>query len=78
MRRTDTAQFDPRDGRIGEIVRYRDTPRSQTLRGWFYAFHTGSWGGTVTKIIYFLSRSDRRYASAYGLLPVVEEKAPNC
>ncbi len=55
MRRTDTAQFDPRDGRVGEIVRYRDTPRSQSLRGWFYAFHTGSWGGTATKIIYFLS-----------------------
>lgn len=55
MRRMDTAQFDPHNGRIGEIVRYQDTPRSQTLRGWFYTFHTGSWGGILTKIIYFLS-----------------------
>lgn len=55
MRRTDTARFDPRDGRIEGIDRYRDAPRSQSLRGWFYAFHTGSWGGMTTKILYFLS-----------------------
>ena len=55
MRRTDTARFDPRDGRIEGVDRYRDAPRSQSLRGWFYAFHTGSWGGMTTKILYFLS-----------------------
>lgn len=64
MRRSDTAEFDPRTGRIGQIVHYRDAPRSQSLRGWFYAFHTGSWGGMTTKILYFLA------ALIGGILPL--------
>lgn len=54
MRCVDRATFDPRNGRLVEIVRYEDTPRQQRLRGWFYAFHTGAWGGIWTKILYFL------------------------
>ena len=27
----------------------------QSMKGWFYAFHTGSWGGTLTQILYFLA-----------------------
>lgn len=55
LRRVDTATFDPITGEIREIARYRDTSRSQTLRGWFYAFHTGIWGGLTTRILYFLA-----------------------
>ena len=55
MRRIDRATFDPRSGRLAEIARYEDTPRQQRLRGWFYAFHTGTWGGIWTKILYFLA-----------------------
>ena len=55
LRRVDTATFDPSSGEIREIARYRDAPRSQTLRGWFYAFHTGIWGGLTTRILYFLA-----------------------
>lgn len=55
MRKVDTAMFDSRTGDIRSIRLYADTPRSQTLRGWFYAFHTGSWGGVVTKTLYFLA-----------------------
>ncbi|WP_304583285.1 PepSY domain-containing protein [uncultured Alistipes sp.] len=55
MRRIDRATFDPRSGRLVEITRYEDTPRQQRLRGWFYAFHTGTWGGFWTKILYFLA-----------------------
>ncbi len=55
MRRIDRATFDPRSGRLAEITRYEDTPRQQRLRGWFYAFHTGTWGGIWTKILYFLA-----------------------
>ncbi|WP_295992014.1 PepSY-associated TM helix domain-containing protein [uncultured Alistipes sp.] len=55
MRRIDRATFDPRSGRLAEIARYEDTPRQQRLRGWFYALHTGTWGGFWTKIIYFLA-----------------------
>ncbi len=55
MRRIDRATFDPRNGRLAEITRYEDTPRQQRLRGWFYTFHTGTWGGIWTKILYFLA-----------------------
>ena len=55
MRRADRVTFDPQSGRLGEINRYEDTPQQQRLRGWFYAFHTGSWGGVWTKLLYFLA-----------------------
>lgn len=55
MRRTDRVAFDPRDGRLGKVVRYEDTPRQQRLRGWFYSVHTGSWGGIWTKVLYFFA-----------------------
>lgn len=55
MRRIDRATFDPRSGRLAEITLYEETPRQQRLRGWFYAFHTGTWGGIWTKILYFLA-----------------------
>ncbi len=55
MRRIDRATFDPRSGRLAEITRYEEMPRQQRLRGWFYAFHTGTWGGIWTKILYFIA-----------------------
>lgn len=55
MRRIDRVAFDSRHGRLGEWVRYEDTPRGQRLRGWFYALHTGSWGGIWTRILYFFA-----------------------
>ena len=33
----------------------RKPERSKQVRSGFYAFHTGSWGGWITKILYFLS-----------------------
>lgn len=54
-RRVDRIAFDPRNGRLGKIVRYEDTPRQQRLHGWFYAVHTGAWGGIWTKILYFMA-----------------------
>lgn len=64
LRRTDKAAFDPRDGRITELSRYQATPRAQSLRGWFYAFHTGTWGGILVKVLYFLA------ALIGGILPL--------
>ena len=52
------------DGEITKITPYSQIPRSQTLKGWFYAFHTGSWGGTITKILYFVA------ALTGGILPL--------
>lgn len=64
MRRTDTAKFNPANGKIEHIQHYQDLPKSQTLRGWFYAFHTGSWGGIWTKTLYFIA------AIIGGTLPI--------
>ena len=64
MRKTDTVAFDPETGALGKVTAYAELPRSQTLRGWFYAFHTGSWGGMLTKTLYFLA------ALIGGLLPL--------
>lgn len=54
-RATDTATIDSQTGAIKQITYASDRPLSQTLKGWFFAFHTGSWGGIYTKIIYFLA-----------------------
>lgn len=64
MRKTDRITFNPRTGEIKEITRYEDLPPSQTLKGWFYAFHTGIWGGMITKILYFIA------ALIGGILPL--------
>ena len=54
MRRTDTARFDD-EGRIVSLVTHDEAPRSQRLRGWFYALHTGTWGGIWSKTLYLLA-----------------------
>lgn len=64
VRQTDIVNFDPQTGRVTDIEHYDERPRSQTLRGWFYALHTGSWGGWATKIPYFLA------ALIGGILPI--------
>lgn len=64
MRKNDTATFDKQTGDITGISLYKDTPRAQKLKGWFFAFHTGTWGGITTKVIYFLA------AVIGGILPL--------
>ena len=64
MRKTDVVTFNVRTGAVEKISPYAERPRSQILKGWFYAFHTGSWGGMVTKILYFLA------ALFGGILPL--------
>ncbi len=64
MHKADVVTFDARTGDIKEISPYDERPRAQTMRGWFYAFHTGSWGGMITKILYFLA------ALFGGILPL--------
>ena len=63
-RKTDRLRFDRQTGRITEISRHEDVPAAQNLKGWFYAFHTGSWGGMWTKTLYFLA------ALIGGILPL--------
>lgn len=51
----DIVTFDKQTGAVKEITLYSDLPKSKKMKSIFYAFHTGSWGGTITKILYFLS-----------------------
>ena len=64
MRKTDRVTFNQQTGEIKKITRYKELPPSQTLKGWFYAVHTGSWGGMITKILYFIA------ALIGGVLPL--------
>ena len=73
MRSSDTAAFNARTGEITSVTAYDDIPRAQKMKGWFYAFHTGSWGGMTTKALYFGSLHRRNTASE-RILFVVEEK----
>lgn len=56
VHRVDKAKEKPREAEVK--VTWTDTPSASTprsLKRWFYAFHTGSWGGTPTKTLYFLA-----------------------
>ncbi len=64
MRGSDVVSFDVKTGKIKTITAYSDVPRNQKMKGWFYAFHTGSWGGMTTKVLYFLA------AFIGGILPL--------
>lgn len=55
MPKTNTATFDPESGEITSILPYSQIPKSDKMKGWILAVHTGSWGGVVTKILYFLA-----------------------
>ncbi len=54
-RASDKYMFDENSGRIIFVDKYADTHASGKLRGWIYAFHTGTWGGILTRILWFLS-----------------------
>jgi uncharacterized iron-regulated membrane protein len=54
-RASDSYVFDAQTGDITEATYYKDADKSGKMRGWIYAFHVGSWGGIVTRILYFLA-----------------------
>ena len=55
MRKNDKVYFDAKSGEITSVTKYSETPMAQKAKGIFYALHTGSWGGIITKILYFLA-----------------------
>lgn len=65
-RKGDTALFDAHTGKITEITIYdtNEQPISSKMKGIIYSFHTGQWGGIITRILYFLS------AFVGGILPL--------
>lgn len=64
LRKSDTARFQNEDGVITGITTSGQAPASQKMKGYFYSFHTGTWGGIWTKILYCLA------AFLGGILPL--------
>lgn len=54
-RAADRYTFDRRTGRITSVVKYADAPALGRLRGWIYSVHTGTFGGLITRIMWFLA-----------------------
>ncbi|MCD8032075.1 MAG: PepSY domain-containing protein [Bacteroides sp.] len=54
-RASDRYTFDARTGEITEVQYYKDLDKSAKIRGWIYSVHVGSWGGMVTRILYFIA-----------------------
>ncbi len=54
-RAANSYKFDTNSGSITGLDRYQDSPRRKKAGGWVGAFHTGTWGGLVSKILYFLA-----------------------
>ncbi|MBQ5626643.1 MAG: PepSY domain-containing protein, partial [Bacteroidaceae bacterium] len=55
MRAANKYMFDEESGAIISVELYKDSARKGKLSGWFYALHTGSWGGLLTRILSFLA-----------------------
>lgn len=55
IRGTDRYTFDPQSGEITGVTRYTETNKAGKIRGWIYSIHVGSWGGTVTRVLWFLA-----------------------
>lgn len=52
---TDRLLTDPASGHIQSVARWIDQPRADKAKAWFYAVHTGTWGGRITQVIYLLA-----------------------
>lgn len=55
MRAADKYMFDKDSGAITSVELYKDSARKGKLSGWFYSLHTGSWGGLLVRVLYFLA-----------------------
>lgn len=51
----DKYRFNPNTGEIIESIFYKDLSKSGKIRGWIYSVHTGTFGGTITRLIWFLA-----------------------
>ncbi len=55
QRATDKYLFDNATGEITSVEAYADSPETSKMRGWLYSLHVGSWGGIVTRVMWFLA-----------------------
>ena len=54
QRASDKYTFIPETGEITKVDYYVDQPKSGKIRGWIYSVHVGSFGGSITRILWFL------------------------
>lgn len=54
-RGADRYQFDTRTGQLTGHTPYSDLDRSGKIRGWIYSMHVGSWGGLLTRLLWFVA-----------------------
>lgn len=54
-RGADRYQFDTRTGQLTGHTPYSDLDRSGKIRGWIYSLHVGSWGGLLTRLLWFVA-----------------------
>ena len=55
LRAADTYSFNRRSGEITDVKLYSSQGKDAKVRGAVYTVHTGSWGGTITRLLTFLS-----------------------
>lgn len=53
-RASDRYEFNRRSGELTLATKYADSNEADKLRGWIYSIHTGSLGGTITRILWLL------------------------
>ena len=54
-RAADRYTFDRHTGHITSAVKYADSSPSGKLRGWIYSVHTGTFGGLLTRVLWFIA-----------------------
>lgn len=55
QRAKDTYHFNGATGEITSVDRYADKASDSKAKGWVYSVHVGSWGGIVTRVLWFLA-----------------------
>lgn len=55
IRAIDRYTFDSCTGELTGRTLYRDLDNSSKIRGWIYSVHVGSWGGVLTRFLWFLA-----------------------
>ena len=55
QRASDRYKFNPHNGKIDEVVLYKDAEKAGKIRGWIYSVHVGSWGGMLTRLLTFIA-----------------------
>lgn len=53
-RASDCYEFNYHTGEIANVLKYAEIAPADKLRGWIYSIHTGSLGGIITRILWFL------------------------